>query len=169
MDISVDNLDFYYLTLRDTTGNTLDFNLKDELAINEQNLLQEMLEQPSKYIYWSSILETLKMYQEAKEIELETVVANLDPQARNVLKESDIKPTKDMVDAYIKRQETYTTKKNEVLYMSYIVGRVQRIVKAFEQRSSMLQSYGKQVLENKAYGHGAGSRIEDTPPPYGYD
>lgn len=163
MDIRVDNLDFSYLRLVDDSGQFEEYNLKEELKVNEGNLLQEMLQQPSKYIYWSSLLEKLKWYQEDAELKLEVKIAELDKEAREFITNGNGKPTKDVVEAYIKQQPSYGAEKQKVQYLEYTVGRITRIVKAFEQRKDMLQSYGKQVAEDKLYGRGAGSQFEKTP------
>ncbi|USL89324.1 ssDNA binding protein [Bacillus phage vB_BceH_LY2] len=162
LEVNVDILNFDELVIRDEHGREEVHNIKNELKINEINLEKEMLEQPSKYIYWSSLLEKLKYYQEMHELTLETITARLDTEARAHIESEKKKPTKDVVEAYIKQQKQYITQKEVCLTMEHVIGRVNRIVKAFEQRSQMLQSYGKQVIENKTFGRGAGSRIEDT-------
>lgn len=163
LEIKVDNLDFGLLRLIDETGEYVEYDLTQELRVNEDNLLTEMLQQPSKYIYWASILERIKMFQEGVELELELEVARLDPEARTSIKAAGEKPTKDMVDAYVKRQDSYIEIRKKVAFYEYISGRMNRIVKAFEQRKDMLQSYGKQVAEHKLYGRGAGSKFEKFP------
>jgi hypothetical protein len=163
VEIKVDNLDFKIIRIVDENGELLEIDLTRELKVNEDNLLQEMLQQPSKYIYWASILEKIKWFQESQELNLELEVAKLDKRARDFLKEHDVKPTKDIVEAYIKQQPEYEQARKNCQYYEYISGRLSRIVKAFEQRKDMLQSYGKQVAEDKAYGRGAGSYIEKTP------
>jgi hypothetical protein len=168
VDIKVDSLDFDHLNIIDENGQHVVFNLREELKVNEPNLLQEMLQQPSKYIYWSSLLEKLKYFQEATELELEFETAKLEPEARAELRKDTPKPTKDQVEAYIKRQTSYQDARKKLQHFEYIVGRVARIVKAFEQRKDMLQSYGKQVAEQKLYGAGAGTTIEKVHPnPFG--
>ncbi|QZA69927.1 recombination mediator protein [Bacillus phage 278BB001] len=159
LDVNVGSLDFYNLRLIDENGQFQEYNLEELLKVNEDNYMQEMIEQPAKYIYWSSVLERLKYFQESAELELETTVASLDQEAREYLKDTVPKPTKDMVESYIKRQPTYKSAKDKEIQYNYIVGRVQRIVKAFEQRKDMLQSYGKQVIDNQQYGRGAGSTL----------
>ncbi|AGY47399.1 hypothetical protein Grass_134 [Bacillus phage Grass] len=159
LDVNIGSLDFYKLRLIDENGQYQEYDLEDLLKVNEDNYMQEMIEQPSKYIYWSSVLERLKFYQESVELELETVVASLDQEARDYLKDTVPKPTKDMVESYIKRQPAYKSVRDKEIHYNYIVGRVQRIVKAFEQRKDMLQSYGKQVIDNQQYGRGAGSTL----------
>jgi transcriptional regulator of heat shock response len=162
LEIHVTSLDFSTLRIIDKTGNLHEYDLQEILKITEANLEGQMLEQASTYIYWASLLEELKYYQELAEKTLEKVIADLDPEARKHLTNEGTKPTKDTVDAYIKRQDEYDTAKTDLLNYNRIVGRVARVVKAFEQRKDMLQSYGKQVSDQKSYGHGAGSRFMDT-------
>lgn len=155
--IHIDAFDFHLVRLVDESGILQEFNLNEELKVNENNLLKEMLEQPGKYIYWASVLEKLKYYQESRELDLEKKEAELEPIARAELVESDKKPTKDMIAAYIRRDANYLQIRQDLLTFNHVIGKVTRIVKAFEQRKDMLQSYGKQVLENQLYSKGAGS------------
>jgi hypothetical protein len=163
LEIKIDSFDFDSLKIIDENGQYVEYNLKEELKVNEANLLLEMLQQPSKYIYWASILEKIKYFQEAQELELEMEVAQLDEQARKFITDNGGKPTKDIVEAYIKRQPSYQQARTNCQYYEYIGGRIGRIVKAFEQRKDMLQSYGKQIAEDKLYGRGAGSSFEKLP------
>jgi len=159
LDINVDNLDFQELRIVDESGQFRAYDMSKELKINESILQQEMLEQPSKYIYWSSLLEKLRYYQEMEDLKLEVVWAKLDGKAREEIKAKSEKPTKDQVESYIKQQDEYLTQKKVCLHYTHIIGRIQRIVKAFEQRKDMLQSYGKQVANDLSYGQGAGSKF----------
>lgn len=158
MEIQLDSLDFTTLTLKDETGNIVTLDLKAELAINEDNLDREMLEQPSKYVYWSAILERIKLFQENSDLELDLLMAELDQEAREVMTapESKIKPTKDSVDAYIKRTEKFRIAKEKCNYYDYLARRINFIVRSFEQRKDMLQSYGRYITTERQYGHGAG-------------
>jgi len=161
MEIKIDSFDFDLLRLVDETGQYMEYNLRDELKVNEANLEIEMLNQPAKFIYWASILEKLKYFQEAKELEAEQVTARVDTEARDKYKGTETKATKDVVEAYRKQHEDYIAIMMELQNYNYIVGRIARIVKAFEQRKDMLQSYGKQIAEQKMFGRGAGSTLHD--------
>ena len=156
MEINVDNLDFTSIKLIDETGQFLEIDLQKELRIDEHRLEQEMIEQPSKYIYWSSILEKLRLYQEQCELDLEFLLGRLDKEAREHLMVTGTKPTKDSVEAYIKRSNEYKIAKEKCNYYDYLVRRLQFIVKSLEQRKDMLQSINKQKHNDKIYGHGAG-------------
>lgn len=162
MDIQVGNLDFSTLRLRDETGGVVEYDMPEELKVNESNLMREMLEQPSKYIYWSSILERIKLFEENAELELEILIANLDERARVEIEGRGAKATKDSVEAFVKRQTEYEVARRKIQQYKHISGRMQRIVKAFEQRKDMLQSYGKQIADQKSFGAGAGTRFENS-------
>lgn len=158
LDIKLDRLDFQILRLIDESGQHITLDLQKELSVNEANLEVEMLQQPSKYVYWSSILEKIRFFQESAELEMELLIAELDKEAREELPKEDIKPTKDSVDNYIKRTEAYKVQKEKCNHYAYLVKRIQFIVRAFEQRKDMLQSYGKQIAQDRTYGQGAGSK-----------
>lgn len=159
----MDNLDFYIIKLVDESGQYVEINLREELAINEDNLSQEMLQQPSKYVYWSSVLEKIRLFQENADLEMELLLGELDKEARIELPKEDIKPTKDSVDGYIKRTEKYKIAKEKCNYYDYLVKRLQFIVRSFEQRKDMIQSFGKQKSHDYSYGRGAGSHFEKFP------
>lgn len=164
MDIRLESLDVTVLNLIDETGNSLVINLSEELGINEANIDREMLEQPAKYIYWSSILERIKLHQENSDLALELLIAELDKEARldMTAPESKIKPTKDSVEAYIKRTENYKVAKEQCIYYDYLARRITFILRALEQRKDMLQSYGRFITTERQYGHGAGRQHERT-------
>lgn len=162
MQIHVDSFDFGEITIVDEAGQTQEYDLLNELRVNEDNLMMEMLEQPSKFVYWSTLLEKLKYYQESEELKVEKVIARIDTEAREHYKGTETKATKDVVEAFRKQHQDYEPAMQSLAYYNFIVGKVTRIVKAFEQRKDMLQSYGKQIAEQKMYGQGAGTRMADT-------
>ncbi|AIW03518.1 hypothetical protein CPT_Moonbeam120 [Bacillus phage Moonbeam] len=154
MEINIGSFDFEWLRLKDESGATIDYNLREELKVNEQTLMQDMLEQPAKYVYWSSVLEKLKYYQEAEELKVERRLAEIDAEAREHYKGTETKATKDVVETYRKMHEDYEATMGRLQYYKMVVGYVTRIVKAFEQRKDMLQSYGKQIADQKMHGAG---------------
>lgn len=164
MDINIDQLDFDVIRLIDETGEYMQYNLKEELSINDSNYRQEMLAQASKYVYWSAILERIRLFQESSELELELLEARLDKDAREAITQEGGKPTKDSVEAYIKRQLSYEDARKKINTYNYLVKRLQFIVKSFEQRKDMLQSYGKQIQNDQNYGRGAGSYNDPSAP-----
>ncbi|ASR78954.1 hypothetical protein HONESTABE_170 [Bacillus phage HonestAbe] len=157
MNIPVDFLDFDEITIKDTNGLVESFDLREELKINPVNLQEEMLNQPVKYVYWSGLHEKVRYLLERQELKLEQLVAVLDAEARAHIKSQGEKPTKDAVEAYVKTRKDYEKQRGRVIEFEQILGRTARIVKAFEQRSNMLQSIGKQLANDSQYGHKAGS------------
>lgn len=169
LEIKLDGLDFYIIKLYDENGEYIEFDLKKELAINEDNLAQEMIEQPSKYVYWSSVLEKLRYFQESAELQLEFLEGKLDQQARKDIESQGGRPTKDSIEGYMRRTEEYQRARSVCTHYEYLVKRVHFVVKSLEQRAGMLQSYGKQVQNDKIYGHHAGRyHTESTGGGYNY-
>lgn len=162
MDIQLDSLDFYVIRLIDEAGQYVELDLRTELAINEDNLDKEMREQPAKYVYWSSVLERIRLYQESANLELESLLGELDIEAREELPKLGLKVTRDSVEGYISRTEAYKRAKEKCNNYDYLVRRLQFVVKSFEQRKDMLQSYGRQLVHDKTFGHKAGRYLEGS-------
>lgn len=139
MEINVNNLEFTTITIRDGSGNMATYNLQDELRINDHDLHNEIRMQPSKYVYWCSILEQVRGYLESAELHEETVKANLYENAREDLMQNGTpKPTKDQIESWILRQDEYIEAREQENIYSNLVKRLTFIVKAFEQRHGML-------------------------------
>lgn len=152
LDITVGSLDFSTIRIKDSNNQAYEYDLKAELQINEHNLQAEFKEQASKYVYWTSILEQLRGYQESAELQEERVRANLYEQGRLALiNEGSAKPTKDQVEAWLMRQEPYVQAREQVLAYSKFVRQLQYVVKAFEQRRDMLTQIGADQRKQKEY------------------
>lgn len=162
MDIQVESLDFHTIKLIDETGEFVEIDLQSELGINEHNLEVEMREQPSKYLYWTSVLEKVRLFKESAELELEFLEGRLDREARVELPKMDMKPTKDSVEGFMRRNQDYQEARQKCNHYDYLVRRLNFIVKSFEQRKDLLQSYGRQIMHDEQYGHRAGRYHDKT-------
>lgn len=151
MEINVADKDFNTITIIDASGREETFDLAEELRIQEGTLQDDLMTQPAKYAYWSSLLTTLQYYEEVAEKKLETISAKLDIQVRLELSQpnSVVKPTKDSVIARVTSNEEYQTAWDEELQYTHLVKRVNHIVRSFEQRSDMLRSVSRQILESQ--------------------
>lgn len=139
LDIVVNDLEFTKIRIRDANGEYREYDLQEELQINEHNLDNEIKLQPGKYVYWSSILEQLRAYLEAAELKEEHLKAQLYEMAREALIQAGTpKPTKDQIDSWILRQETYKEAQQQTLTYHRFVKQVNYVVKALEQRHTML-------------------------------
>lgn len=150
--ITVADLDFYKITIKDENGNQRQVDLQEELRFDKQNAEEHFQTNSAKYIYWSSLLERLNFQLEKANAKLEQVEALLDETARN----SITKPTKDSVTAWIQRQDSWQEAKDLVIRTKYMCNHVNRIVKAFEFRNSMLKQQGEQNRHDEGFGYGAG-------------
>lgn len=152
MEINLDSFDFNHITIKDNNGEVLEFNLIEELKINEFNVVSEFLQQPAKYVYWSSILEKVKMYRESAELQAETYKSSIYESSRLGLVEVGInKPTKEQVNAEIMGDEHYIKLLESLNTYKYLVGQLTYVVKAFEQRRDMLIQYGADLRKTKEY------------------
>lgn len=155
MEIHVGAFDFDTITIKDTNGETRTYNLRDELKVNEFNVVGEFLEQPAKYVYWSSVLERVRMYKEASELKAETYKASMYESSRISLVDLGInKPTKEQVNSVIMTDETYIKLLESVNTYTYLVGQLVYVVKAFEQRRDMLIQYGADLRKTREFERG---------------
>lgn len=139
MEVNVDNMDFNKVTVRDVSGNVFEYDMKEELMINRHDLRKELEEQPSKYMFWTGMLERVRANLEAAERELDYVVSELYEPVRERLEARMGKnPTKAQIEAMINQQDTYQEYKMKVEDSEYQSRRLSYIVKAFEQRKDML-------------------------------
>ena len=152
VDLFVESLDFDTINIKTASGETVTFNLKQELTINEFDMNSEFALQPSKYVYWSSLLETVRSYLESAQLTEEVKRADLYEPARLALVASGVtKPTKDQIDAKILQTPEYITTKETVARYSLYVKKLQYIVKAFEQRKDMIQQMGAEKRRQLDY------------------
>lgn len=152
MDIELASLDFDDLTIRTANGEVITYNLKQELTINPYDLNSEFHNQPSKYVYWTSLLETVRAYLESAELAEERTRAGFYEPCRQALINGGVaKPTKDQIDAEILNQEEYINARNQVNTYSYYVKSLQYIVKALEQRKDMLIQLGAEQRRQMDY------------------
>jgi len=139
VDIRVNDLDFTKIRIIDANGTFTEYDMQEVLNINEHDLNNEIKLQPSKYVYWSSILEQIRGYLESAELAEEKLKAELYEVARDTLIAGGTpKPTKDQIDSWILRQEEYTNAKANTIAYRKFVKQLTFVVKSLEQRHSML-------------------------------
>lgn len=145
-------MDFDTIRIRDVNGQFVEYDLKEQLTINEYDLQSEFKLQASKYVYWASILEQVRGYLESSELTEEQTRAQLYEPARIALiNAGTAKPTKDQVEAWILQQEEYISARQQVLIYNKYVKHLQYIVKAFEQRRDMMQQIGADKRRQTEY------------------
>lgn len=152
MEIHVDSLDFNDLTIIDMNGEAHTFNIHDELKLSEYTIQQEMYSQSAKYSYWASLLERVRVYAEAEQRKLEQIGAKVNKEVRNRYEQEKKKPTKDVIESDILLDEEYQQQQYIVEQRNYQVKQLQYIVKAFEQRSSMLIQISAELRQTNKNG-----------------
>lgn len=162
LQLKVDDLlDFSEIRITDENGETRTYNIDKELKVNEFSIRKAFLEQPSKYAYWSSVLEKLKLYQESYELQLSTKKADLyDPTRKELIDNGIQRPTKDQIEAMILTDEEVQRLSKAVVAMNYNVRRISAFTKAVEQRKDMLVQYGADLRRDVEY-----NRKISTPQP----
>lgn len=156
MDVRLDDISGEFRII-DENGEIRSYNLHDELRINEANLAQEFLQQPSKYLYWGSVLEKVNMYLDSAKWKLEVLEANLRDEARIFFTQKNVKSNAQMIDDYAKKNQSWQDQRAQITNLEFIVKQTKLIVRSFEQRKDMLQSYGAQIRNDINYGNGAGN------------
>lgn len=156
MDIRLDAINETFRVI-DDQGEIHEYDLKKELHIDEATLGQEFLNQPVKYLFWCSILEKMTMYLDSEKYKMDVTEANLRDQGREFFVKSGIKSNAQMVDDYCKQQSDWKAVERKLINLTYMVKQLKVIVRAFEQRKDMLQSYGAQLRNEVNYGDKAGN------------
>jgi hypothetical protein len=120
---------------------TFEFNLFEELQINESIISKELKNQPTSYAFLTMLqIQTSALYQKAKANE-ERVHNKLYLRYKKKRSEQTGRPNSDDVaKAMVTGNEVYTIAQNKTIALAKQLGTISNCVKAFEQRSSLLQT-----------------------------
>jgi hypothetical protein len=117
------------------------FNLYDELVINEDKINTEIKEQPSYYGFIGLLLVKLQRQKDDVEAELNKVNAKLFIKYKTGINSSTNREnSKDLAEALVKDDRTYQDQLTRFNKIKESVGIIQQCLKAFDQRSHLLQS-----------------------------
>lgn len=125
------------------------FNVKEELAISEETLTTDFMEQAGKYAWWAVLAETAKGHKERMELEVDKAEALADKEVRKELELDGTKITEALVKSRIKLNTGYleaVTKFNKAKKNASIL---EKVSKSFEQRKDMLMVTGAHLRESK--------------------
>lgn len=153
INIEVDKLSsLFMISITDNAHNTYKYDIRDELTIDEHNLSKDLREQPSKYMYWASILEKARSYYEASSIELERIYAKLyEPCRLKSVAQGVQRPTKDQINSLIIQEEEYIKAQDINKNYEMYVKQLQYVVRAFESRKDMLIQLATDERKQKEY------------------
>jgi hypothetical protein len=117
------------------------FNLYDELIINEDKINTEIKEQPSYYGFIGLLLVKLQRQKDDIEAELNKVDAKLFIKYKtNINLSTNRENSKDLAEALVKDDRTYQDQLTRFNKVKESVGIIQQCLRAFDQRSHLLQS-----------------------------
>jgi len=152
LELRVTNIDFDKVRITDENGETQTYDINKELAVDPFNVRDEFLHQSSKYSYWASLLEQLKLYEESYELQADKKRSELyEPSRQKLLAEGVTRPSKDQIDSQIMLDGDYYNLCNNVVAIHYQVNQIKALVKAFEQRKDMLIQYGADQRKEYEY------------------
>lgn len=152
MEVNVDNMEFNKITVKDVSGNIHEYDLREELIINGHDLRTDLEDQPSKYMFWTGMLERVRANLEAAERELEYVVSELyEPIRERLEARTGTKPTKAQIDSLVTQHPSYREHREKVDGAKYQASRLNYVVKAFEQRKDMLIQISTSERKQKEY------------------
>lgn len=136
----------------DVKGSKYDGNIREVMKINENNLTDEFINQPSTYAWFATLAEIASSEVESKKFELDVLRANLDTKKRETLAKEHItvddkgkekgRVTEAMVTSAILTDERYAVLHQELLELTRQQGILKAIVRALEQRKDMLIQLG---------------------------
>lgn len=123
-------------------GKETTYNIQDVLAIDENALLDEFMEQPGTYAWWGAILESERYVLEQAKAELTRAEAYADQSVRDTLKTEGTKITEALVNKKIPNDTFYIAATDRYHVVRRNVGILNRIVAALDQRKDMLSMVG---------------------------
>lgn len=140
MPLSIDNNTVATLSIfNPITNQYIDYNMVDELRVNENTLESDMIEHSSKYAYFSAIANKAENFERSAEVELETVLANAEINTRKKFAEDGItKPTVGQISAVVNTNEDVIDAKKRLSEAKGYTGLMKYILKAFDARKDLL-------------------------------
>ena len=118
-----------------------DGNIREVLTINEATLSDEFVKQPSLFAWFATLAEFANAEVESRKLSLSVLRANLDSEKRAELAK-DGKVTEGMVDSAITKDKRHLVANEELIEASRQAGILKALVRALEQRSTMLVQLG---------------------------
>jgi len=140
--LEIESLDFMTFKVRLANGKVKEFDLNEELAVSEETLEDDFMNQAGKYAWWATLAEIAKNKKERMEAELDEAEAEADRRVRDILELDGVKITEALVKSRIKLDEDYKTAVNNVLEAKKYASILDKVVKALEHRKEMLISVG---------------------------
>jgi hypothetical protein len=122
-------------------GESFEFNLFEELQINESIISKEIKQQPNSYAFLSMLQVQLSYLRDKSKVNEEKIYDKLYTIFKARTNKQTGRPNPDDVaKALAGQNDKYIKARNKTLSLSKQLGTISNCVKAFEQRSSLLQT-----------------------------
>ena len=109
-----------------------------DLKVDKNNLTDEMEEQPSKYAWWASLTELVRLRHNQKKLDLSIYEADLDKKFRE---EADGgKVTEAQMKGLVQRDTKWQQLNRDLFELKYQVGVLEAASWAFSQRADMIKA-----------------------------
>jgi hypothetical protein len=148
LDFDIESLAFE-VPVKLRSGKVVTYNIQEELAISEETLTSDFMEQAGKYAWWSTLAEHAKAYRDTMEVAVDKAEAIADTVAREELDCEGIKVTEGAVKQRIKLNEEYLEAVANFNQAKKNASILDKIVKAFEHRKDMLMVVGSHLRDQK--------------------
>lgn len=122
-------------------GEKFEFNLFEELQINESIIAKEIKNQPNSYAFLSMLHVELQYLLSKAKVSEEKIYDRLYVLYKGKINKATGRPNPDDVAKALAGQHSkYIKARNKTISLSKQLGTIANCVKAFEQRSSLLQT-----------------------------
>lgn len=132
------------MDFKDASGQVFTMDLQQELSFSEHTFNQDLMNQASRYAWWSSVYIHAKQFLESARLNLEKVSAEVAIHQRSTLEAQGKKFTKDVVTDYVSTSAEYLEARNILMFWDARVNSLNFILKAFDQRNTSLTQFGAQ-------------------------
>ena len=117
------------------------FNLFEELQINESIISKEIKDQPNSYAFLAMLQTQLVYLKDRAKVSEEKIYNRLYDLFKTKINSNTNRPNSDDVaKAKAMKHPKYVKARNKTLSLSKQLGTISNCVKAFEQRSSLIQT-----------------------------
>ena len=113
-------------------------DISTDLKVDKGNLSEEIDEQPSKYAWWASLTELVRLQYNQKKMELSIYEAELDKRFREEAKGEKI--TEAQMKGLVNRDKKWQDLNSAIFDLKYKVGILEAATWAFSQRADMIKA-----------------------------
>ncbi|BDA81548.1 hypothetical protein [Staphylococcus phage vB_SsapH-Golestan-100] len=153
LEIRVDAINHDVIRVVDNQGQYIDYDVLQDLSVNDYNANSELKEQHVKYRRYADVFNRISFYLEEAETKLSMIGSELNLAIRQEYKaRGDKPPTKDVIEAEIMTRQKYTDQQRNVNTLTYQKEQLKTILKAFEQRKDMLVQYTAHLRKDIEHG-----------------